>query len=132
MNKLSILFTLLFALIANAQHSISGNFAPAKDYKWLIAYHLKAGNQAYTVDTAIKNGAFTLNFPAEAVPGTYRLVYAVPEEEFYFDVLYNGKEDVKLNFDAEKGVSFTASKDCLLYTSPSPRDGLLSRMPSSA
>eukprot|EP01016_Furgasonia_blochmanni_P041754 TRINITY_DN5469_c0_g1_i1.p1 TRINITY_DN5469_c0_g1~~TRINITY_DN5469_c0_g1_i1.p1 ORF type:complete len:158 (+),score=49.84 TRINITY_DN5469_c0_g1_i1:60-533(+) len=25
-----------------------------------------------------------------------------------------------------------AAKDCLLYTSPSPRDGLLSRMPSSA
>ena len=25
-----------------------------------------------------------------------------------------------------------ANKDCLLYTSPSPRDGLLSRMPSSA
>ena len=25
-----------------------------------------------------------------------------------------------------------AHKDCLLYTSPSPRDGLLSRMPSSA
>ena len=24
------------------------------------------------------------------------------------------------------------AKDCLLYTSPSPRDGLLSRMPSSA
>ena len=24
------------------------------------------------------------------------------------------------------------SYDCLLYTSPSPRDGLLSRMPSSA
>ena len=27
---------------------------------------------------------------------------------------------------------FDKSKDCLLYTSPSPRDGLLSRMPSSA
>ena len=26
----------------------------------------------------------------------------------------------------------TAFSDCLLYTSPSPRDGLLSRMPSSA
>ena len=25
-----------------------------------------------------------------------------------------------------------APSDCLLYTSPSPRDGLLSRMPSSA
>ena len=27
---------------------------------------------------------------------------------------------------------FPGLKDCLLYTSPSPRDGLLSRMPSSA
>ena len=27
---------------------------------------------------------------------------------------------------------FIAHKTCLLYTSPSPRDGLLSRMPSSA
>ena len=26
----------------------------------------------------------------------------------------------------------TQKMDCLLYTSPSPRDGLLSRMPSSA
>ena len=26
----------------------------------------------------------------------------------------------------------THLKNCLLYTSPSPRDGLLSRMPSSA
>ena len=30
------------------------------------------------------------------------------------------------------GASGYLSKDCLLYTSPSPRDGLLSRMPSSA
>ena len=29
-------------------------------------------------------------------------------------------------------IPFTESSDCLLYTSPSPRDGLLSRMPSSA
>ena len=28
--------------------------------------------------------------------------------------------------------SSTHNKNCLLYTSPSPRDGLLSRMPSSA
>ena len=55
----------------------------------------------------------------------------------------------KESFDSAKGVyqealdksgyhhklSFTpsqASRPCLLYTSPSPRDGLLSRMPSSA
>ena len=28
--------------------------------------------------------------------------------------------------------AITNASDCLLYTSPSPRDGLLSRMPSSA
>ena len=32
----------------------------------------------------------------------------------------------------EKGVEVKKGGDCLLYTSPSPRDGLLSRMPSSA
>ena len=29
-------------------------------------------------------------------------------------------------------ISNDVSRNCLLYTSPSPRDGLLSRMPSSA
>ena len=32
----------------------------------------------------------------------------------------------------ENIVDATSKLDCLLYTSPSPRDGLLSRMPSSA
>ena len=31
-----------------------------------------------------------------------------------------------------KSLYYCRSKSCLLYTSPSPRDGLLSRMPSSA
>ena len=37
--------------------------------------------------------------------------------------------DVALAQDVAGGV---VSNICLLYTSPSPRDGLLSRMPSSA
>ena len=32
----------------------------------------------------------------------------------------------------ETAVLYDQSHHCLLYTSPSPRDGLLSRMPSSA
>ena len=37
-------------------------------------------------------------------------------------------------YQREVGVSYfdAVSNACLLYTSPSPRDGLLSRMPSSA
>ena len=34
--------------------------------------------------------------------------------------------------DATRFIMLNRSSDCLLYTSPSPRDGLLSRMPSSA
>ena len=34
--------------------------------------------------------------------------------------------------DQQDGLRYPAFYSCLLYTSPSPRDGLLSRMPSSA
>ena len=46
--------------------------------------------------------------------------------------------NTKVVFDTEEDVRFTPFYNCslvtscLLYTSPSPRDGLLSRMPSSA
>ena len=36
----------------------------------------------------------------------------------------------QMHFDLDQG--FPLVTTCLLYTSPSPRDGLLSRMPSSA
>ena len=40
----------------------------------------------------------------------------------------------KLLIMSDVGTDFTSDlfQGCLLYTSPSPRDGLLSRMPSSA
>ena len=41
-------------------------------------------------------------------------------------VLDLGKPEVEEESEEEE------EKNCLLYTSPSPRDGLLSRMPSSA
>ena len=37
-----------------------------------------------------------------------------------------------VSLDKKDGVKFNLTKDCLLYTSPSPRDATLSRMPSSA
>ena len=43
---------------------------------------------------------------------------------------------IQLSWEAANKVSDVSeiyvATDCLLYTSPSPRDGLLSRMPSSA
>lgn len=114
MRKILWILLAVVAFNANAQHTISGTFSPAKDYTWLIAYRLKSGAQAYAADTAIKNGKFTLTLPTDALPGTYRLVYAVPQEEFNFDVIYNGKEDIVLNFSTDNGVGFTASKENIL------------------
>ena len=40
--------------------------------------------------------------------------------------------DLTSTFDLGTQSLIALEIDCLLYTSPSPRDGLLSRMPSSA
>ena len=117
MKKIILGLVLLFSCVIFAQNTISGTFKPAKDYSWLIAYRLKPGTQVYVADTAINNGAFTLNMPANSPAGTYRLVYAVPQEEFYFDVLYNGKENVELSFTTDNGVAFISSKENILFTS---------------
>lgn len=115
----NILFAILVSIGfgLNAQHTISGTFSPAKEYTWIIAYGIKPGTQAYAADTAIENGKFTLSLPASAQPGTYRLVYSVPQEEFYFDVIFNGKENIQLAFDAQKGVSFSASEENKIFNS---------------
>ena len=42
------------------------------------------------------------------------------------------KDLIEQAYKEDKEIEYETSKGCLLYTSPSPRDGLLSRMPSSA
>ncbi len=113
---MQITFILLFTSIAFGQHSISGNFSPAKDFKWLIAYEQSPTGQNYVADTAVKDGYFKLELPITAQPGIYRLVYAVPQDEFYIDVIYNKKEDIEFNFNLEEGVSFIQSKENILYS----------------
>ena len=115
-NSILLAFT-LFTFWVNAQHTISGNFSPAKDYTWVIAYRLQPGTQDYTADTAVDNGNFSLTIPANSPSGTYRLVYAIPQEEFYFDVIYNGKENIQLAFDTRQGISFAASEENKIYHS---------------
>ena len=106
---------LLTSLNILAQGSISGNFSPPKDFKWLIAYELTPNGERYSTDTAIKEGSFTLEMPATAQVGMYRLVYAVPQDEFYIDVIYNKKEDVKFNFNLQNGLTITNSEENKWY-----------------
>lgn len=106
-----ISFIFLSTVSSPAQHTISGTFTPASDYTWLIAYRLTPGGEAYAADTAIEKGKFSLKIPQNSPVGSYRFVYAVPQEEFYFDVIYNGKEDIQLDFNASVGVQFIQSEE---------------------
>ena len=45
--------------------------------------------------------------------------------------LNNVRDTIRYNTSIDEGLTLDLDT-CLLYTSPSPRDGLLSRMPSSA
>ena len=48
------------------------------------------------------------------------------------DILGYIQSATEADVDAAVKAARAAFRSCLLYTSPSPRDGLLSRMPSSA
>ena len=51
-----------------------------------------------------------------------------------YSIAYTVSDEISVTYGAEE-IEEGSSEDvetCLLYTSPSPRDGLLSRMPSSA
>ena len=66
----------------------------------------------------------------------------LPPEELAFNELFDGKLRLVIDYkpldpDSPLGKFYRmwvqmGYEVCLLYTSPSPRDGLLSRMPSSA
>ncbi|MCK0155672.1 AhpC/TSA family protein [Cellulophaga sp. F20128] len=116
MKKITTFLLLLATLGLTAQHTISGTFTPAKDFTWLIVYQVKPGTQVYIADTKIEDGKFNLTLPEDTSPGTYRLVYAVPQEDFNFDVIYSGTEDIELHFNAQDKVTYTKSEENILLT----------------
>lgn len=117
MYKSLLLFLLLVGTSLASQHTITGPFFPSADFKWVMAYQLIPSSQEYVTAGPVKNGELELVMPKTAIAGVYRMVYAIPTDEFYFDVIYNGKEDIQLSFNTSKGVSFTASEENETYSS---------------
>ena len=63
--------------------------------------------------------------------GTEELEGIANRTDFDLGSHTKGQNDLDIKAKVTKNTQ-SNSKFCLLYTSPSPRDGLLSRMPSSA
>ncbi|MFV0539919.1 MAG: TlpA family protein disulfide reductase [Aestuariibaculum sp.] len=116
--KRFIILTVLFSNIVMAQHTIKGVFSPAKDYEVVLLYKVTPTISEY-IDNAVvaEDGAFSFTLDSTVTKGVYRVVYAVPQEDFNFDVLYNGNENIELQFNSETGVDFTTSSENKLLAS---------------
>ena len=115
--KLLFLFA-LFPSILLAQHSIKGTFTPPEEYKWIILYKVTPTTSIYVENAEIgEDGSFEIVLDSTITKGVYRIVYAVPQEEFNFDIIYDAKETIELNFSQEKGVEFIKSNENKLLTS---------------
>jgi len=101
-----------------AQHTIKGTFSPAEDYPFAVLYKITPTSTLYVANTQMdEKGSFKFELDSTVTKGMYRLVYALPQEEFNFDIIYNAKEDVSLTFNAETGVNFKASVENTLMSS---------------
>ena len=83
---------------------------------------------AHLVDVELANG----KSPKDAFSATLKKLHGA----YAFGLIIDGVEDQIFCARAGSPLAIGIGDDehylCLLYTSPSPRDGLLSRMPSSA
>ena len=118
MLKKTTLLMLLLPIFMLAQHTITGTFSPAEDYKFALLYKVIPTNSVYIKNTEVnEEGHFTFKMDSTLTKGMYRIVYALPQEEYNFDVIYNGKEDVALTFNTETGIEYQESIENKLVNS---------------
>ena len=113
------IFILFFLpLITVAQNTISGTFSPSSDYTYAFLYKATPDGANYVNRAELDSlGNFKIPMEANAEPGIYKIVYAIPPEENNFDLVYNGKENVNFTFSLEDGVEFTESSENKLWAS---------------
>lgn len=115
-----IFFTLVFIpSLLCAQHSIKGKFEPKEDFTFAILYRVSPTTSIYVANSGInkEDGSYEFELDANAVPSTYRIVYGLPQKDNNFDLIYSGKEDVIVDYIANKGVIFRKSNENMLLNS---------------
>ncbi len=114
--KILFLLAILPSVIL-AQNTIKGTFTPAEQFKFAFLYQVTADTSIFVDNADIaEDGSFVFNLKNTQAPGTYRIVYAQPQDQYNFDFLYNN-EDIELTFDLDKGLEFSTSEENKLWTS---------------
>lgn len=113
-----MLLLLIMPSVLLAQHTIEGTFAPAGDFTYAFLYKSNPSGAIYVdrakVDEA---GKFKIELDSTDVSGIYKIVYGVPQESNNFDLIYNAKENVVLEFSLTEGLDFKESNENKLWTS---------------
>ncbi len=108
----------LLPMLLIAQHKVSGVFSPAKEFTYAFLYQATPTGTNYVDRSKVEtDGRFSIALDSTVAPGIYKIVYAVPPEDYNFDLIYDGKEDVVMTFDLEKGLEFTESNENKLWSS---------------
>ncbi|WP_456867895.1 TlpA family protein disulfide reductase [Galbibacter sp. BG1] len=111
-----ILFLLmLIPFITLAQHHISGTFTPKEQFSKVFLYQVTPNYPSYISYASIKsNGTTSIPLESNLETGMYRLVFGAPQDEYYFDFIYNGNEDITFEYTATEGVTFLTSEENVL------------------
>jgi len=113
-----ILFLLLFfPTIIFSQHTIKVTFSPTKNFTWAILYKNAPTNTKYIAQSKIVDGGLVFKLDVKATTGIYKLVYAVPQNDYNFDIIYNGEEDIELTFNLKDGAVFQKSNENIMLNS---------------
>ena len=90
------------------------------------------GTDVRELQRALRKAGFSVRVDGQFGPSTVSAVKRFQKAAQLTPSGTVGRKTVAALKAAASGASADVSNGCLLYTSPSPRDGLLSRMPSSA
>ncbi|UWX55307.1 hypothetical protein NYZ99_01520 [Maribacter litopenaei] len=115
MRFVQVLLILFFSIGVQSQHTVSGNFSPANSFRYIMVYHPANNGIQYVTDTGVEDGQFSFTLPNSVSPGIYRLVYAVPQDEYFIDIIYNCEENIVFNFDLESGLTIVSSEENSIY-----------------
>ncbi|MBT8288855.1 MAG: redoxin domain-containing protein [Flavobacteriaceae bacterium] len=119
---------LLFPLLISGQQALNGTFLPPEEFDWVLVYKVSPTNSSYVGDAKIdENGKMTFVLDSTQTKGMYRLVYAVPQEEYNFDIIYDGNENVEFTFHIDQGIEFESSIENKLMSSYTNSMSLISQ-----
>ena len=117
--KFKCIFYLLVMIpsLLISQNTIKAAFTPEKDFTWGILYKNSPTGKKYVAQSKFVEGNLVFKLNEKATKGIYKLVYAVPQNEYSFDLIYNGKEDIELKFNLNDGAIFLKSSENILLSS---------------